>query len=121
MSDKDDIRETINSIPGLRVMGEAEMTAFLDQMQAHHNDQPDEPAKLPLAPIDYIPKAVWDDKEENPLRLITPEQFHDLPDGTLLVSIAGKAKIKGLDDIDLDTRYGCIAWGFRESQLAEEP
>ena len=51
------------------------------------------------------------------LRLLTPAEFDRVPDGTLLISIDGGAAIKGQDDIDEDTRFGCMAWGFRDSQL----
>lgn len=44
--------------------------------------------------------------------LIQPDHFNDLPDGTELFSINGERKIKGKDEIDQDTRFGFIAWGF---------
>lgn len=122
MSEHDDIRdaigEVVNEIPGLRIMGEAETVHVLDQMKAYHDEQPDEPDVLPPAPIDFIPTGMWDDKEPDILRLLTSDEYERVPDGALLVSISGKAKVKGTDDIDMDTRGGCIAWGFRESQLA---
>jgi hypothetical protein len=45
------------------------------------------------------------------IELQTPESFAALPDGTVLISIQGEEKVKGRDDIDLDTRFGRIAWG----------
>jgi len=120
MKDHDEVREAIaevvDEIPGLRMMGEAELVHVLDQMKAHHDAEQDEPDVLPRAPIDFIPENVWDD-EDDPLHLLTLDEYGRVPDGALLVSINGKAKVKGRDDIDMDTRFGCIAWGFRESQL----
>lgn len=46
------------------------------------------------------------------IELQTPDEFAALPDGTLLISISGEEKVKGRDDIDLDTRFGRIAWGL---------
>jgi hypothetical protein len=71
--------------------------------------------------IDFIPMSkqncnMWD-KDEDTLWLLTPEEFLRVPDGLELVSILGDVKVKGTDDIDQDTRFGMIAWGFRESQL----
>ncbi len=119
MSDdiRDTIKEVVDEIPGLRMMGEAETVHVLDQMKAAHDDEPDEPDVLPSAPIDFIPTGLWDDEEHDPLRLLTIDEYERVPDGAMLVSINGKAKVKGKDDIDFDTRFGFIAWGFRDSQL----
>ena len=121
MTGKDEIREAIEEvvaeIPGMRLMGEAELVGVLDQMQAHRDAQPDAPAVLPPAPIDFMPPAMWDDEEDDVLHLLTLAEYERVPDGATLISIGNKMKVKGRDDIDLDTRFGCIAWGFRESQL----
>lgn len=55
---------------------------------------------------------LWDDK----LYLFTPEEFEQLPDGTELYSImAGdKPVVKGTDKIDMDTRFGHIAYGVHD-------
>lgn len=45
------------------------------------------------------------------LYLFTPDEFNQLPDGTVLTSIDGETSIKGIDDIDMDTRFGHIAYG----------
>jgi hypothetical protein len=47
------------------------------------------------------------------LYLFTVDEFNKLPDGIELTSImiGDKKKIKGKDEIDLDTRYGHIAYG----------
>jgi hypothetical protein len=131
--DKDEALEAIEETPltggmaaavaaacgssGFRLMGDAELTHVLDQMRAHHDAQPDAPDTLPSAPIDFWPHGKWDDEEDDVLHLLTPAQFEMVPDGAMLISIGNKAKTKGVDEIDMDTRFGCIAWGFRDSQL----
>jgi hypothetical protein len=52
----------------------------------------------------------WDET----LELFTPEEFEQLPDGTELTSISGDSKIKGKDYIDMDTRFGHIAYGVKD-------
>lgn len=52
------------------------------------------------------------------IELLTPEQFAALPDGTALISISGQEKVKGRDDIDLDTRFGRIAWGVPDRRAS---
>lgn len=52
----------------------------------------------------------WDEK----LCLFTPEEFEQLPDGTELTSISGGTKVKGKDYIDMDTRFGHIAYGVHD-------
>lgn len=52
------------------------------------------------------------EKEEDCLWLLTPEEVSSLPDGTKLNSIMGETKIKGLQHIDLDIRFGHTAWGI---------
>lgn len=49
----------------------------------------------------------WDDT----LWLFTPDEFRQLPDGIELTSINGHKEIKGKDYIDMDTRFGHIAYG----------
>jgi hypothetical protein len=51
------------------------------------------------------------------LWLITPEEFDRLADGTALVCIDGKIVVKGQDQVDRDTRFGVLAYGFLESGL----
>jgi uncharacterized protein YbcI len=52
----------------------------------------------------------WDEK----LWLFTIDEFNKLPDGIELTSIIGEKVIKGVDDIDLDTRGKCIAFGIED-------
>jgi len=54
------------------------------------------------------------------LWLFTTEEFNKLPDGTVLTSIDNNRAVKGIDNIDLDTRYGHIAWGVQEP-LSDHP
>ena len=54
---------------------------------------------------------LWDD--ETRLYLFNEKEFEQLPDGIELESISGKAKIKGQDTIDMDTRFGYLAVGVR--------
>ena len=50
------------------------------------------------------------------LWLFTPEEYEQLPDGIELYSImAGdKPVVKGVDTIDMDTRFGHIAYGVND-------
>ncbi len=51
-------------------------------------------------------------EEESELYLMPLWAFDLIPDGTELKDIFGNKAIKGKDEIDLDVRFGCIAWGF---------
>jgi hypothetical protein len=57
--------------------------------------------------------GLWSDDE--PLYLIPLYIYNYLDDGIELKSISGDTKVKGIDEIDLDVRMGCIAWGFVKS------
>lgn len=46
------------------------------------------------------------------IRLITPDELHQLPAGTKLVAIDGKEVVVGTHSIDEDTRFGYLAFGF---------
>lgn len=46
------------------------------------------------------------------IKLLTPEQFSQLPPGTKVVTIAGEEKIVGKDELDDDTRFGYLAFGL---------
>jgi len=50
------------------------------------------------------------------LWLFTPKEYEQLPDGTELYSVMSgdKIKIKGKDYIDMDTRWGHIAYGVKD-------
>ena len=49
--------------------------------------------------------------EEN-LWLLTKEEFDEVPNGTVLISINEKPVVKGKDYIDDDTRLGVLAYGL---------
>lgn len=55
------------------------------------------------------PMRPWDDT----LWLFTPEEYEQLPNGTELYSImeGDPVVVKGADKIDMDTRFGHIAFG----------
>jgi len=52
----------------------------------------------------------WDQE----LYLFTPEECEQLPDGTELTCIDGETVVKGKDYIDMDTRFGHIAYGVHD-------
>lgn len=52
----------------------------------------------------------WDN--ESDLWLLTPEEFLEVPDGTVLLSISDDTAVKGKDYIDDDTRFGVLAYGL---------
>ena len=58
------------------------------------------------------PMHPWDDT----LWLFTPEEYEQLPDGIELYSIMSgdKPVVKGKDNIDMDTRWGHIAYGVKD-------
>lgn len=49
----------------------------------------------------------WDEH----LWLFTPEEYEQLPDGIELTDINGGVAVKGKHNIDMDTRFGYIAYG----------
>lgn len=58
----------------------------------------------------------WD--EEHTLWLVTPEEFRKLPDGFVLTCIDDTTATKGKDNIDMDTRFGHIAYGASKEAIA---
>jgi hypothetical protein len=59
---------------------------------------------------------LWDlgfNKFNDSLILIPLWAFNYIKDGEVLYCIDGCKNIKGQDDIDLDIRFGCIAYGFK--------
>lgn len=55
---------------------------------------------------------LWDDETEEKLFLVPLWAFDLIADGTELISISGDKVVKGSDEIDLDVRFGCIAYGI---------
>lgn len=60
---------------------------------------------------------------ENGPDLIHISKFDEIPDGTKLISIMGKHAIKGQDKIDMDTRFGFLAWSIYrdEDHMSRDP
>lgn len=52
-------------------------------------------------------------KETN-LYLFTKEEYEQLPDGIELTSINNTTSVKGKDYIDMDTRFGYLAYGVTD-------
>lgn len=61
--------------------------------------------------------AWWD--EDHKLWLITLEEFERLPDGFELTCIFGKKYIKGKDEIDMDVRFGHLAYGSSKKNIQQ--
>lgn len=94
-----------------------EAKAASDRLAAQDQTLIDLSGKLPRALIEFDPRHNRWDEADDPLWLLTPDEFAMVPDGSTLVCISGETGVKGRDEIDLDTRGGCIAWGFLDSQL----
>ena len=58
----------------------------------------------------------WDER----LWLLTPEEYNELADGVKLECIDGQYYTKGSDYIDLDVRFGCIAFGLTQELIREQ-
>lgn len=59
----------------------------------------------------------WDEKghwQDDNLWLLSRYEFDQLPDGVEVTSIFGKTAVKGVDDIDLETRFGYLAYGIKD-------
>lgn len=52
-------------------------------------------------------------KETN-LYLLTKEEYEQLPDGIELTCIDNTTSVKGTDRIDMDTRFGYLAYGVTD-------
>lgn len=71
-----------------------------------------------MIPASRFNQNAWARGEEDPLWLLTQAEFDQLADGTVVESIHGVRKTKGVDYIDDDVRFGMLAYGFRESDLS---
>ena len=58
----------------------------------------------------------WNEK----LWLLSPEEFKQLKNGTMLVSINGVEAVKGIDFIDQDTRFGYLAYGLTQEMVDKQ-
>ncbi len=56
----------------------------------------------------------WHLKDGRVIRLLRPEEFKDLVDGTELISILGEKAVKGRDRVDDEEMSGFIAYGLLE-------
>ena len=59
---------------------------------------------------------LWDD---DGLMLAPRWVFLVMKKGTQLTSISGETKTFGIDNIDMDTRFGNTAWGLTKAQLRD--
>lgn len=67
--------------------------------------------------------SIWKLKDHecvDEICLITEEQLKLLPHGTRLWSINGVGAIVGTSEIDLDTRFGYLAYGFNMDVIPEK-
>ncbi len=60
----------------------------------------------------------WWTKESGVL-LCSAVDFDNVPDGTIMTSISGRVVRKGVDYIDDDTRFGCLAFGVVRSDVGK--
>lgn len=57
--------------------------------------------------------------KENVIWLITPKQFEQLPDGTVLIAIDKERVVKGVDKIDMEDRFGHMAYGVSDRSILD--
>jgi len=76
-----------------------------------------DPNTLTDAQLAELGFQMWSKEQDKVLRLIPLWLFSFIKDGTVLTSISGDVKVKGIDDdkIDLDIRAGCIAFGIEQT------
>lgn len=116
----DDIVQMAESIGGTAFIytpTEADQKAAAARLAAQEQAILDASGALPQVSLDFDPRHNKWDNAPDPLWLLTPDEFARVPDGATLICISGKTAVKGVDYIDLDCRFGCIAWGFLESQI----
>jgi hypothetical protein len=73
---------------------------------------------LPTKALLRIGFRTWDDSG---LLLIPLWLWSLVPDGMELTCINGKKAVKGKDDINLDHRSGCLAYGFVPKEVTNHP
>lgn len=56
----------------------------------------------------------WKLDDGRTIWLLTEEEFKTLPNGTKLICVDGEIVTKGIDHIDMDTRWGYLAFGVEE-------
>jgi len=77
-----------------------------------HRFSPGELAELSVEELSSLGFGNWDGKG---LWLIPLWLWPHMADGFTYKSISGKSAVKGVDEIDLDHRGGCIAFGFEKA------
>lgn len=70
---------------------------------------------MPFSQLKNFGFAPWGDNTK--LLLIPLWAWNLIKDGEVLTSINKEDKTKGIDDIDLDHRFGNIAWGFMHPEI----
>lgn len=57
-------------------------------------------------------KPLWKLRDGRTITLLTLAELKGLPDGVVVTCIDGTEAVKGVDDIDDDTRAGLLAYGL---------
>ena len=57
-------------------------------------------------------RETWKLDDGRTIHLVTPREFSQLPDGSVLIAIDGERVVKGVDFIDDDTRGDFLAFGI---------
>lgn len=58
---------------------------------------------------------LWKLADGRAIRLLTPAELKTAPNGTELWTVNGEKAVVGTDYIDLDTRFGYLAYGLLET------
>lgn len=80
----------------------------------HRKVTVDELKALPVTTLRQLGFGGW----EEGLTVIPLWAWNYIADGETLLCIDGKPYVKGKDAIDLDVRFGCIAFGFETPKIA---
>lgn len=90
--------------------GDFSKSQVLDVFEKLYENAPIDLKKFSLKELQTLGFSWWD--EEETLLLIPLHAYRLIADGTVLHSIDGGSYIKGKDEIDLDHRFGMLAYGF---------
>lgn len=80
----------------------------------HRRVTVDELKALPVTALRQLGFGGWDEN----LTVIPLWAWNYIADGETLTCIDGNQHVKGKGNIDLDVRFGCIAFGFETPKLA---
>ena len=86
----------------------SEIKRFIDEAKAKPENQIN-PLDLTATELKSLGAMKWED--ESSLMLLPLWLYHFIPDHVALVSIDGGVYVKRDGNIDLDIRFGCIAYG----------